>query len=158
MKLWCDLVFLVERFVDDLTRQTTVPFAAKPDGTGVCFLYMKKMSVRYFGFDKLPTPEEYGVLDPTGQFRMITVASKKGGASNLSLRIAYEWPAGKQAPHMSRLRIGGDATLDAVQVLTDHLNKTGVKWLWFCKEHGGMLSRSCFHSDAVWGGGRACSG
>ena len=158
MKLQSDLVFLVERFVDDLTRQVTVPFAAKPDGTGVCFLYMRKMSVLYFGFDKLPTPKDYGVVDPSGQYRSITIASKKGGASNLSLRIAYDWPSERKTPYMSRLRIGGNPTLYAVQVLTDHLNESGVKWLWFCKDHGGMLSSSCFHSDSVWGGGRACSG
>jgi hypothetical protein len=129
-----------------LMREVTIPFARRSDGSGVCFLSMRKGSAEYFGFDKLPTPKDYGRFDPSGQFREITVASKKGGANNLSLRIAYEWPAGAKKPHMTRLRISGDPCLDSVQVLTDHLNETGVKWLWFCKAHGGMLSSSCFRS------------
>ena len=131
---------------DALMRQVTIPFARRSDGSGVCFLSMRKGSAEYFGFDKLPTPKDYGRLDPSGQFREIIVASKRGGANNLGLRIAYEWPAGAKKPHMTRLRISGDPCLDSVQVLTDHLNETGVKWLWFCKAHGGMLSRSCFRS------------
>ena len=129
-----------------LMRQVTIPFPRRTDGTGVCFLHMRKGSAEHFGLDKLPTPDEYGSLDPGGQFRTIRLVSKRGGANNLSLRIAYEWPAGAEKPHMTRLRISGDPCLDTVQVLTDHLNETGVKWLWFCKAHGGMLSSSCFRS------------
>ena len=131
---------------DELMRQVTIPFARKTDGTGVCLLYMKRASAEFFKFDQLPTPDEYGILDPSGKYRLRVVSSKNGGANNLSLRIAYEWPAGRKKPYMARLRIGGDPCLDSVQVLTNHLNKSGVNWLWFCKSHGGMLSRSCFRS------------
>jgi hypothetical protein len=138
-------------------RETTIPFARHTDGTGVCLLYMRRGSAEYFGFDKLPRPKDYGVLDPTGKYYVRTMPSKKGGANNLSLRIAYSWPAGRKKPYMTRLRIGGDPCLDSVQVLTNHLNEQGVDWLWFCKANGGRLSSSCFHSDAVWGRERACS-
>lgn len=144
-------------YTDDLMREITIPFARKTDGSGVCFLWMRKGNAIHFGLDKLPTPKDYGVLDPAGQYRLVHWTAKKGGANNLSLRIAYEWPAGREKPYMTRLRIGGDPCLDSVQVLTNHLNETGVKWLWFCKANGGRLSRSCFHSDALLERGRACS-
>lgn len=142
---------------EELMREVTIPFARRTDGTGYCLLYMKRASAEYFKFDQLPTPEDYGVLDPTGKYRVRVMASKKGGANNLSLRIAYDWPSGRKAPYMTRLRIGGDPILDSVQVLTNHLNKSGVEWLWFTKANGARLSRSCFHSDALWRRGRACS-
>ena len=65
----------------------------------------------------------------------------------MSLRIAYEWPSGKQKPLMTRFRLTGDVVKDTVQVITDHLNKTGVEWLYIANKDGNRLSRSAFHSD-----------
>ena len=144
-------------YEDDLMREMTIPFARRSDGTGVCLLYIKRANAEYFGFDKLPTPKDYGFPDPSGKYRLTYWTGKKGGANNLSLRIAYSWPTGRKKPYTARLRIGGDPCLDSVQVLTDYLNETGVEWLWFCKAHGGMLSSSCFRSTSSRGGGRACS-
>ena len=142
---------------DALMRQVAIPFPRRTNGTGVCFLHMRKGSAEHFGFDKLPTPKDYGRLDPSGQFREIIVASKRGGANNLSLRVAYDWPSGRKAPYMARLRIGGDPCMDSVQVLTEHLNESGVEWLWFTKANGARLSRSSFHSSSLLRKGRACS-
>ena len=142
---------------EELMREVTIPFARRTDGTGVCFLYIKRASAEFFKFDQLPTPKDYGVPDPSGKYRLVNMSGKKGGANNLSLRVAYDWPSGRKAPYMARLRIGGDPCMDSVQVLTEHLNESGVEWLWFTKANGARLSRSSFHSSSLLRKGRACS-
>lgn len=141
-----------------LMREFVRAIPRKTDGTGVSYIYTKTATAEHFGFDKFPIPKDHGILDPTGQYRMIVPNSYKGGANNLSLRIAYEWRSGGKKPYMSRFRLGGDPIMDTVQVVCNYLNETGVKWLYIANKHGCKLSRSSFHSDAVWGKGRACSG
>jgi hypothetical protein len=105
--------------------------------------------------DQFPVPEDYGVLDPTGKYRLITMGGSKRGANNLNLRIAYEWRPDGKKPHMVRVRLSGNPVMDTVQVLTNHLNESGVEWLYIANANGNKLSRSCFHSDALWPGRKA---
>lgn len=130
-----------------LMRETVTPFPRRTDGSGVCFLYCKRATRDYFKLDQLPFPEDHGVPDPSGKGRLIYMSTRKGGANNLNLRIAYEWRSRGQKPYMVRLRIGGDPCMDTVQVLTNYLNETGVEWLYICNANGNRLSRSCFHSS-----------
>ena len=139
-------------------RETTTPFARKTDGSGVCFLYCKRATRDYFKLDQLPMPDDYGIPDPSGKGRLVYMRSRKGGANNLNLRIAYEWRTDGKKPHMARFRLTGDPCLDTVQVVTNILNKSDVDWLYITKANGARLSRSCFHSDALWEKGKACSG
>jgi hypothetical protein len=141
-----------------LMREYTRAIPRRTDGTGVSFIHCKTATAEYFGFDKLPIPEDYGIPDPSGDGRLIYVTSRKGGANNLNLRIAYEWRSDGKKPYMARFRLGGNPIMDTVQVMTNILNESGVDWLFIANANGNRLSRSCFHSDAVWGKGKACSG
>ena len=141
-----------------LMREFTRAIPRKTDGTGVSYIYCKTATAEFFKFDKFPIPDDYGVPDPSGNGRLVYMRSRKGGANNLNLRIAYEWRSGGKKPYMVRIRLGGDPVMDTVQVLTNYLNETGVKWLYICNANGNKLSRSCFHSDGVWEKGMACSG
>ena len=131
-------------YTDEMMRQVSIPIARKTDGTGACLLQCKRGVAEYFRLTELPTPDDYGMLDPSGQFRLIHLVSRQGGANNMSLRIAYPGPPGSKRPLYSRFRLSADPILDTVQVLTDHLNEKRVNWLWICKSHGGRLSASCF--------------
>ena len=144
--------------ISELMRDSITPIARTTEGTGVSFLMCKRATRDFFGMDKFPVPKDYGVLDPTGQYRMVSMGSSKRGANNLNLRIAYEWRSGGKKPHMVRVRIAGNPIMDTVQVLTNLLNESGVDWLYIANANGNRLSRSYFHSDALWGKGRACSG
>lgn len=139
-------------------REFTRAIPRKTDGTGVAFIHCRTATAEHFGFDKLPIPKDYGVSDPSGDGRLIYVTGRKGGANNLNLRIAYEWRSGRKKPYMTRFRLGGNPIMDTVQVMTNILNESGVDWLYIANANGNKVSRSCFHSDALWGKGRACSG
>jgi hypothetical protein len=141
-----------------LMREFTRAIPRKTDGTGVSFIYCKTATAEHFGFDKLPIPKDYGVPNPSGNGHLIYMTPRKGGANNLNLRIAYEWRSGRKKPHMARFRLGGNPIMDTVQVMTNILNESGVDWLFIANANGNRLSRSCFHSDDVWGKGKACSG
>ena len=149
----------MERFLTEaqLMRETVTPLARRTDGTGVSFLFCKRATRDYFGFDKLPIPKDHGIPDPSGKGRLIYMQPRKTGANSLNLRIAYAWRAKGQKPSMVRIRLGGNPVMDTVQVLTNLLDESGVDWLYIANADGARLSRSCFHSAAVWGKGKACS-
>ena len=126
-------------------------------GTGTAWLHCKVGVAEHFKLDQLPSPEDHGLEDPVTGDRFIPWPRKPSGANNFNLRIAYAWPDGKRKPLMSRFRLSGNPILETVQVLTNHLNSVEVDWLWIANANGGKLSRSAFHSDALYGRGRACS-
>ena len=132
-----------------LMRETVTPIARRTDGTGVSFIYCKRATRDYFGFDKLPLPEDHGIPDPSGNGRLIYMQPRKTGANSLNLRIAYAWRGKGQKPSMVRVRIGGTPVLDTVQVLTNHLNASGVDWLYICNADGNRFVRGSFQSDAL---------
>jgi hypothetical protein len=133
--------------ISELTREKGRPICGRADGSRHAFIWCRRATFDYFRFDELPVPQDHGVPDPSGKYQYIPWASPKGGCNGLSLRIAYEWPSGKQKPLMTRFRLTGDVVKDTVQVITDHLNKTGVEWLYIANKDGNRLSRSAFHSD-----------
>ena len=141
--------------VSELMRDSITPIPRRTDGTGVSFVMCKRATRDYFRMDQFPVPEDYGVLDPTGKYRKVVMGSSKRGANNLNLRIAYEWRSGGKKPYMVRVRLSGNPVMDTVQVLTNYLNESGVEWLYICNANGNKLSRSCFHSDALWPSKRA---
>ena len=134
---------------EELMREEGRVICRRADGSGHAFLWCRRATFDYFRFGELPVPQDYGVPNPTGQYRIVPWYKAKGGANGMSLRIAYRWAPGKQKPYMTRFRLTGDAVLDTVQVITDHLNKVGVEWLYIANKNGNRLSRSAFHSDAL---------
>ncbi len=108
-----------------LQEQTQIPIPKKADGSGLAWLYCKRATAEHFGFDKLPSPQDQGVLLPNGERRIFWANVKHGGANNLSLRIAYAWTPGRIKPDMVRVRVGGNPVMDTVQVLTNILNESG---------------------------------
>jgi hypothetical protein len=112
------------------------------------FLWIRKASFDYYRFSQFPVPQDYGVMDPSGKYRVAPMHDAKGGCNSLSLRIAYAWAPGKTKPYMTRFRLTGDVVMDTVQVVTNYLNESGVEWLYIANKNGSRLSRSAFHSDS----------
>lgn len=121
----------------------------RTNGSGHVFLWIRKASFDYYDFSQFPVPQDYGVLDPSGQYRFVPWHDAKGGCNSLSLRIAYAWAPGKTKPYMTRFRLTGDVVMDTVQVVTNFLNESGVEWLYIANKNGNRLSRSAFHSDSL---------
>ncbi len=135
--------------IDQLMQEAVTAIPGRSDGSRYAFLWCRRASFNYYRFDQFPVPQDYGVMDPGGKYRMVPWNSGKGGSNSLSLRIAYAWAPGKQKPYMTRFRLTGDVVLDTVQVVTNYLNETGVEWLYIANKNGNRLSRSAFHSEAV---------
>lgn len=135
--------------ISELMREEGRAICGRSDGSRHAFLWCRRATFDYFRFGELPVPQDYGVPGPSGKYRIVPWTSAKGGANSLSLRIAYEWAPGKQKPLMTRFRLTGDVVKDTVQVITNHLNETGIEWLYIANKDGNRLSRSCFHSDTL---------
>ena len=118
----------------------------RTDGSGVVRIDMRTGSAKHFRLGELPSPKDHGRPLPGSNRRLIYMPTRRRGANNFSYRIAYESFPGSGKPHMARFRLSSDAVLDTLQVLTNHLNETGVDWLWLCNAHGNPISRSCFHA------------
>lgn len=138
-------------------RNWTGYMPARTDGSGVVRIEMRSGNAEYFRLGELPSPQDHGVELPGGEGRLIYMPARRRGANNGSFRIAYQPLIGGKKPHMARFRLASRWTLDTLQVLTNHLNEKQVDWLWLANEHGNPISRSCFHSIALWGegGGRS---
>ena len=140
-----------------LARQISFPFARTTAGVGTAWMFCSVGAAEYFRLHDLPRPQDDGVSEPSGGYRLMSWPDKLGRMNGLNLRIAYAWSEGSKKPSMARFRLGGDPVMDTVQVVVDHLNASGVEWLWICNRHGNRLSRSAFHSDGLAVRGRACS-
>ena len=123
--------------------------ARRTDGTGVVRIEMRQGNASHFKLDQLPSPQDHGVQLPGGQGPVFQFPAGRRGANCLGYRIAYEASSGGNKPHMCRFRLSSNAVLDTLQVLTNHLNESGVDWLWIANEHGNRVSRSAFHSNAL---------
>lgn len=133
---------------EDLMREECRVIPGRTNGRRYAFLWIRKASFDYYRFGEFPVPQDYGVLDPSGKYRIVPWSNAKGGSNSLSLRIAYAWAPGKQKPYMTRFRLTGDVVMDTVQVVTNYLNESGVEWLYIANKNGNRLSRSAFHSDS----------
>ena len=120
--------------------------ARNTDGTGVVRIDMRQGNASHFKLDKLPSPQDHGVQLPGSERRVFNFPARRRGANCLSYRIAYQTFEGSSKPHMCRFRLSSNACNDTLQVLTNHLNESGVDWLYLCNEHGNRISRSAFHS------------
>ena len=133
----------------ELMREEGRSICGRSDGSGHAFLWCRRGTFDYFRFNELPVPQDYGVPSPGGKYRYVPFTRAKGGPNSLSLRIAYAWWPGHQKPHMASFRLTGDVVNDTIQVITNHLNETGIEWLYIANKNGNRLSRSAFHSDAL---------
>lgn len=129
----------------------------RTDGTGVVRIDMRAGSAEYFRFGELPSPKDHGFPLPGTDRRVIYMPPRRRGANCTSYRIAYQEFPGSKKPHMATFRLSSSAVMDTLQVITNHLNELEIEWLYLCNVHGNRLSRSCFHSTALWGEGRRCS-
>ena len=120
----------------------------RTDGTGVVRIDMRSGNAAHFRLGELPSPKDHGVPLPGGDGRLIYVPTGRRGANNICYRIAYQAFPGSRKPHMCRFRLSSDAVMDTLQVLTNHLNETGIDWLYLCNSHGNPISKSAFHSNA----------
>jgi hypothetical protein len=141
-------------YPSDPMRNWTGWMPKRTDGSGVVRIDMRTGSAKYFRLAELPRPKDHGRPLPFSDMRAIAMPTRRRGANNFNYRIAYKDLPGSGKPHMVRFRLSSDAVMDTLQVLTNHLNKTGVEWLWLCNAHGNRISTSCFHSSALWGEGR----
>lgn len=144
---------LASGYFSDPMRNWTGYMPARSDGSGVVRIDMRSGNAQYFKLSQLPSPKDHGIQLPGSQVRLIAMPSRRRGASNGSYRIAYEEFPGHKKPHMARFRLSSAHTLDTLQVLTKHLDEVGVDWLYIANEHGNPVSRSCFRSSSVYGGG-----
>ena len=120
--------------------------ARRTDGTGVVRIEMRQGNASHFKLDQLPRPQDDGVQLPGSELRVVQFPTTRRGANCLNYRIAYERFEGGRKPHMCRFRLSSNAVMDTLQVLTNHLNESGVDWLYLCNTHGNRISRSAFMS------------
>ena len=147
------MTVLASGYFRDPMRNWTGYMPARTDGSGVVRIDMRSGNAEYFKLGQLPSPKDHGIQLPGSERRFITMPTRRRGASNGSYRIAYEEFPGHKKPHMARFRLSSAHTLDTLQVLTKHLDEVGIDWLYIANEHGNPVSRSCFRSSSVYGGG-----
>ena len=124
----------------------SVPLAKRLDGSGVVHLRMRRGSLVALKLDQLPTPQEYGRIDPLSGARLITPRSVTRGVNQGYFRVAYAWNPNGPRPHTASFSLSSRFSDETLQVITNHLNDKGVDWLYLCNRHGNPISRSCFRS------------
>ena len=142
----------------NLMRDWTVPIPQRVDGRGVVWLSMRAGSMKHFGLDKFPRPEDYGRPNPDGSGVSRVFSTRKGGANQGSFRLAYEWRSHPSKPHMCRFRLGSNFRIETLEVISNFLRENYSGWWEIRNEHGNNSYRSFFSSDALRAGGMACSG
>jgi len=65
-------------------------------------------------------------------------------------RIALPELTGSGKPRMVRFRLDKGATQQTLQVLAEHLDTTGVPWLYLCNPNGGRLPNQSLASKHHW--------
>ena len=130
---------------DDI-RDWQVAIPRTVDGSGVVFLNMRAGNMKYFGLDKFPRPKDYGVLDPEGSYLFVPYPSKRGGANQASLRIAYRWTSENTKPHMCRFRLSSNWKIETLQVITNYLRENYEGPFEIRNGFGNNVWSSCFSS------------
>ena len=130
----------------DPMRDWQVSIPRSVDGSGVVFLSMRAGNMKHFGLDKFPSPEDYGVVDPSGTFRFVPWPSKRGGANQASLRIAYRWTPEKKKPHMCRFRLSSNWKMETLEVITNYLRENYDGPFEIRNGFGNNVWKSCFSS------------
>lgn len=117
----------------------------RPDGSGVVALGMVGGNMRHFGFDVADIPADALVPSTGGQvgIALRTIRANFGGSW---YRIATRFRDDARRPEMWSFRLSSEHNRDTLQWITNHLNSTGVEWLYLCNKHGNPLSRSSFRS------------
>ena len=138
----------------DPMREWTVQIPQRLDGSGYVSLRMKAASMKYFGLDKFPRPEDYGRPYPDGKGIALVLNPRKSGANQGSFRLAYEWRDHPRKPHMCRFRLSANYRIETLQVITDFLRENYSGWFEIRNDHGNNCYRGYFSSDALLGGGR----
>ena len=103
--------------------------------------------MKHFGLDKLPSPKDYGVSLPGQSGKVITYPTKKAGANQASLCIAYEWSPEMGKPYMSRFRLSSNWKVETVHVLTDWLKENYEGPFEIRNHNGNKFYGGCFRND-----------
>ena len=124
----------------------SVPISKSLDGSGVVHLRMRRGSLIALKLDQFPTPKDYGRIDPVSGKRRITPRTVTRGANQGYFRVAYAWNPEGTRPHTASFALSSSYNMETLQVITDHLNKMQVDWLYLTNRNGNLISKSCFRS------------
>ena len=117
-------------------------------GSKGLLLQAKRQTISHFKLDQLPPPKaEQGEL-PGDQKLTRYVGSVHRRKLDSAYRIAHTSRGPGLKPLTSRIGFIGPATLQTLQIITDHLNDSGVDWLWLTNANGARLPQRCFSSRA----------
>ena len=129
-----------------LSAIDSVAIPKKLDGSGVVHLSMKKANLIALRLDEFPRPKDYGRPDPGGSGYLVQPYLRNAGPNQGYFRVAYAWNANGPRPHTASFRLSSGYNRETLQVITEHLNKKGVDWLYLCNRHGNPISSSCFYA------------
>ena len=128
-----------------LNRRCVTLIPKRPDGSGVVALGMVGQNMRHFGFDVADIPED--ALDPSTADQVgIVLRTTRANFGGSWYRIATRERSDARKPESWSFRLSSEHSKDTLQWVTNHLNQTGVEWLYLCNAHGNPLSRSSFRS------------
>ena len=130
------------------TRLQSVLIEGRIVGSKALLIQAKRQTIAHFKLDQLPPPKPEESDLPGRQKGTRYVGSVHRRKLDSSYRIAYKSRGPGLKPLWARFGFIGPATLQTLQIVTDHLNDSGVEWLWLCNANGARLPQRCFSSRA----------
>ena len=123
---------------------TSFLIPARVDGTGKTRLTTSRGTAEHFQLWTIPRSTEASPPAADGGRAGQPTRGANGGGQGY--RIAYPAPETRRGYRLARFRLKKGSTQQALVILCNHLDSTGVPWLWLTNKHGGRLSKALFHS------------
>jgi hypothetical protein len=127
--------------------QVWIDLPNAPGGRNRITLSTQKATAEYFRLFELSDP--VGLDSADGDYLYRRDPGRTRTQNTGWYRIAYAPNPSGNGTLASRFRLSSGHTRATLAYLSDHINSTGVDWLWLTNAHGNPLSRSAFRSDAL---------
>ena len=136
--------------VDQPTRLEQRWIESRIEGSQGVLIQAKRQTLAHFKLNELPPPKPKEGELPFDEGLRRYLSSAHRTKLDARYHIAYQERGPGKKPLMASFGFIGYTTLQVLQIVTDHLNESGVPWLYLCDADGARLPQRCFSSDGRW--------